>query len=303
MANRRWSLFAVVLLALLATFGSEMATPRRAAAASPGPSFDCSMPFEIEALICGDPELSAADRRLAAFYVIAKAGVLGRGSNQLAVQRHWLKQRDTSCANGAWKINFKSLRSCVVGEYDERLEQLAIADLMARPKESLAEIGRISPKALPLYQAALDYAAIDDPDRRIEVVEADLTPVYATMDANTRAHMGPPYHSPATAHEAAASDGNFSTFFVVYATLGLDHQGLAWPCAVLVKRPNLIAGLGSHFGGAIDGNIPGSDCEAALPPTAEVTALANEANRAQPFEQGTLRFSTGRDYIKPCLSG
>ncbi len=83
-------------------------------------------------------------------------------------------------------------------------------------------------------------------------------------------------------------------------TLGYqdDNNRLTWPCAVLVKRPGLVVGLGSYFGGAIDGAIPNSDCRAALPPISEVTALGDEANAAQPFCQGTIRFSTGRDYIK-----
>ncbi|HZZ31280.1 MAG TPA: lysozyme inhibitor LprI family protein [Phenylobacterium sp.] len=269
-----------------------------AAAVSPRPSFDCAKPSEIEALICGDPELSAADRRLAAFYDIAKAGALGTGSNQLATQRDWLKERDKSCARGAWKEFYKNLRNCIVAEYDERLEQLAIANLMASPKESMAELGRIRPKAVPLYQAAHDYASIDDSKRRIDIVEADLAPIYATLDANTREHLSPPFATLATAREAAASDVNFAAFFAIYATLGLEDNGVTWPCAVLVKRPSLVAGLGSYFGGAIDGAIPTSDCEAALPATDEVTALSDKAARAQPFEQGTIRFSTGRDYIK-----
>jgi hypothetical protein len=133
------------------------------------------------------------------------------------------------------------------------------------------------------------------------MVEADLASIYATMDANTREHLNlAPYYNAATAHDAASSDANFAAFFTVYATLGYQEvsTGLTWPCAVIAKRPGLVAGLGAYFGGAIDGAIPNSDCEATLPPLGEVTALSDEAIAAQPLCQGTIRFSTGRDYIR-----
>lgn len=272
-----------------------------AAEVSSGPSFDCAKPSEIEAVICSDPSLAAADRRMTAFYNAAKTGALGTGSNQLEAQRDWLKERDKLCAKGAWKTYSKSLRACLAGEYDERLEALAIAALMVEPKESLDELGRFNSKAAPIYQAVYDYASINDPNRRASTVEAELTPIYATMDANTRQHLqSPPYSGAATAHEAASSDANFAAFFAIYGTLGYDGNGddLVWPCAVLLKRPGLAVGLGSYFGGAIDGRIPGSDCEAEMPPTREVTALSDAAYAAQPNCEGTIRFSTGRDYAK-----
>jgi len=291
----------LAMFATLAGFLWLAASPAKASAPPPGPSFDCARPTEIESVICADSELSATDRRMAAFYKVAMTGALGVGSNQLVTQREWLRQRDKSCATGAWKQSYENLRACVAAEYQDRLEQLAIATLMVTPNESFQELGRINPKAVPLYRAVYDYASIDERERRIKTVEADLTPLYAKMDANTRDHLQRTAdYSTVTAHDAAASDANFAAFFAIFATLEYsdDGHGLTWPCAALVKRPSLIAGLGSYFGGAIDGAIPGSDCEAAMPPMSEVTALSDDATAAQPFCQGTVRFSTGRDYVK-----
>ena len=267
----------------------------------PGPSFDCAKASGIESVICGDPELAAADRRMADFYRVAMTGALGVGSNQLVTQRKWLQERDRACSGEAWKEFYRSPHACVAAEYDDRLEQLAIATLITRPNESLAELGRIRPKAEPLYRAAYDYASIDDSEKRIEIVEADLTPIYAKMDANTREHLQvSPYYNAATTHDAAASDVNFAAFFSVYATLGYQDNSnrITWPCAVLVKRPGLVVGLGSYFGGAIDGAIPNSDCPATLPPMGQVTALSGDASAAQQVCEGTIRFTTGREYIK-----
>lgn len=292
-----------LLIAALLLFAPSLASASQAASAtttgagSQGPSFSCAKQSEIEALICTDPVLSAADRRLASFYEIAKAGALGTGSNQLAAQRSWLKQRDQFCNSP--KLSPQARRNCIATAYDERLEQLAIATLLTDPKDSMAELARLQPKAAPLYRATYDFASIGDDRRRADVVAADLAPIYAAMDANTREHLSPEANETlTTAREAAASDSNFATFFAVFATLELEGGNVTWPCAALVKRPGLIAGLGSHFGGAIDGAIPGSDCDTTLPPTNEVSELSMAAQRAQPFEQGTIRFSVGRDYVQ-----
>jgi len=262
-----------------------------------GPSFSCAKPSEIEAAICGDAVLSADDRRMTAFYQTAKSGALGLGSNQLDAQREWLKTRDKGCAKGGWRANrLKSLRDCIAGAYDDRLRALAVANLLATPRDSLAEIRRLNPKAAPTYEAVFDYATIDDPPRRAEAVEALLTPVYRAMDQNSKDHLVTAAGAAMTAHDAARSDSAFTAFFVVSGAL--ENIDLTWPCAVLLKRPGLIGGLGSFFGGAIDGAVPGSDCDAAMPPVSEVTQLRENAVDVQPPCEGTIRFSLARDYEK-----
>jgi uncharacterized protein YecT (DUF1311 family) len=267
------------------------------AAAPDGPSFDCSKPSEIEAVICRNPELSADDRHMAALYQAAKPGALGVGSNELNAQRDWLKDLKKECADGAWKnLHEPSLRDCVALLYRDRLRALAVATLMTTPETSLSELRQIDPKAAPIYEALFDYASINDAPRRIKAVENLLTPIYAAMDQDARNAFKSAGANAMTAHDAAASDVGFAQFFDISAMFG--NVELTWPCEALLKRPGLIAGLGSLWGGAIDGQVPSSDCEAMLPQTPLVAAVSQQAMDAQPVCEGTIRFSTGRDYVK-----
>jgi len=93
------------------------------AAKAAGPSFSCdeTKAGSIEAMICGDEELSALDRKLAHVY----AAATGKATNEhppvlKAEQRGWIKGR-----NECWKSDDK--RGCVQGEY-----VLRIAELQAR---------------------------------------------------------------------------------------------------------------------------------------------------------------------------
>ncbi|MGH7022441.1 MAG: lysozyme inhibitor LprI family protein [Caulobacteraceae bacterium] len=286
----------ILLLFILTAVG--LVAPGALAAPSSGPSFNCSRPSEIEAVICKDPILSADDRRMTSLYSEAKPGALGLGSNQLAAQRKWLKELNVTCADAAWtKFGFKSLRACVGAYYDDRLQQLAVASLLVSPMRSLGEIRRINPQAAPIYEAAAQYATIDDPARRAKTVETLLAPIYGAMDQNTRNSLRMVDGNAMSARAAARSDHNFAMFFDV-ASVFMLHGRLIWPCAVLVKRPGLINGLGSIWGGAIDGHVPASDCWAALPAVPEVADLSQAALRAQPPCEGTIRFSTGREYAK-----
>jgi uncharacterized protein len=53
------------------------------ASASLHPSFSCSKPSALEKVICDDPGLSDADRRMAALYAAARRGALGDGGSQI----------------------------------------------------------------------------------------------------------------------------------------------------------------------------------------------------------------------------
>jgi uncharacterized protein len=99
------------------------ATARPAAAAAPlpsGPSFDCRKvkPGSIEAMICGDAELSELDRKLAGVYAAATAKAKNEHPPVLrAEQRGWVKGR-----NDCWKS--AGQRSCVRDEYVRRIAEL-----------------------------------------------------------------------------------------------------------------------------------------------------------------------------------
>jgi uncharacterized protein len=282
----------ILALALLAAGGGG----RAMAALQAGPSFDCAGAADVEAAICRDPVLSADDRRLQAFYARARPGVLGNGSDQLAVQRRWLKDRDAHCAQAAWrKSGAKTQRDCIASAYDERLGRLAVAALLASPTDSLAEIRRTNPAAAPIYEALAAYVTLPDPAARTRKVEALLAPAYGMIDAQTRAELQD-RKEPVSPKLAAASDSGFALFFDVSAMFG--GTDLTWPCAALLRRPGLVEGLGPFWGGAIDGQVPGSDCAETLPPAPEVEALGRRALDAQPVCDGTIRFSTGRGYAQ-----
>ena len=77
------------------------------------PSFDCARAGSAaEKLVCGDAELAALDRQLAARYAQATDA-------DPAVQRGWVKERDA-----CWKAD--DLRLCVLEAYRTRLVELAI---------------------------------------------------------------------------------------------------------------------------------------------------------------------------------
>jgi uncharacterized protein len=99
------------------------ATPQPAAASAPttqGPTFDCRKvkPGSIEAMICGDADLSALDRKLAGVYTAATAKAKNEHPPVLrAEQRGWVKGR-----NDCWKS--ADQRGCVRDEYVRRIAEL-----------------------------------------------------------------------------------------------------------------------------------------------------------------------------------
>lgn len=85
-----------------------------------GPAFACdSVPADsIEAMICGDEELSAFDRKLSGVYTSALKKAMNEHPPVLkAEQRGWIKGR-----NDCWKSHDK--RGCVWNEYRRRIAEL-----------------------------------------------------------------------------------------------------------------------------------------------------------------------------------
>lgn len=85
-----------------------------------GPSFSCARAEEgsIEALVCGDAQLSALDRRLAEVFAAAAGEAVNEQPPVLkAEQRGWIKGRDD-----CWKSDDR--RSCVLTEYQHRIAEL-----------------------------------------------------------------------------------------------------------------------------------------------------------------------------------
>jgi uncharacterized protein len=86
----------------------------------PGPSYACDSvePGSIEALICGDKELSVLDLKLSDVYKAASKKATSEQPPVLkAEQRGWIKGR-----NECWKSSDK--RGCVLREYRHRIAEL-----------------------------------------------------------------------------------------------------------------------------------------------------------------------------------
>jgi uncharacterized protein len=92
----------------------------KATTATSGPTFDCrkAKSGSIEAMICGDAELAALDRKLAGVYAAAAKKAENEHPPVLkAEQRGWVKGRDD-----CWKSNEQ--RGCVRDEYVRRIAEL-----------------------------------------------------------------------------------------------------------------------------------------------------------------------------------
>jgi uncharacterized protein len=291
----RWAL---ITLAVLGIFGGLM-HPANAQSSSQtnGPSFDCSKATSpIETTICGDPELVSLDRKMAQFYVLAHTDALGIGiSNQSSAQRKWIKSRDSFC------IRSKNINECIKSSYEGRLAELAVATLFVKPDIALPEIrhlysqgflAKLDRYAVPLYEAIFRYVTINDPTERTSVVEKIIAPIFDEIrDAPSAVNL---LRDIPTAHDAVASDKNFATFLDVASVN--EEYNLILPCAAIIRRPGLTEALGSKYGGAIDSHLPSSDCATTLPDLPQFNRLVKAAQKAQPFCQGTIRFSLGKEY-------
>ena len=131
-------------------------SPKMPSAASPTapalapPSFDCARAGSAaEKLVCGDAQLAALDRQLAARYAQATDA-------DPAVQRGWVKGRDA-----CWKAD--DLRLCVLEAYRTRLVELAIG-----------APGRVVPKTV-------EYRCSDNRKPFTMVYYNDIDPQAAVM--------------------------------------------------------------------------------------------------------------------------
>lgn len=98
------------------------------------PSFDCARAASAaEELVCADPELAEADRRLAAVYersseavAALDEGAMAIGAGLKATQRGWVTGRDE-----CWKAD--DLRACVLRAYLAREADLVATWMLEEP--------------------------------------------------------------------------------------------------------------------------------------------------------------------------
>jgi len=270
-------------LCLLCAGAGNTKAAQPPAPVSPHPSFSCDKPSALERVICDDPGLSDADRRMAAIYAAARLGALGDGGSQIAhAQKMWLKSRNQTCAAG-------DVRACLGKEYGVRLSELAVAALFNAPDIALAELKRQNATTFPLYEAMYRYATLDKPARSQSVTPL-IAPVFQAIHDKPQAS---PLHDFSDAKSAAASDTAFATFLDV---VSVSDYNVTLPCAAIVHRPGLIEALGAIYGGAIDGSLIQSDCESTLPATPKFNSLLVDVGSVQSDCEGTIRFTLGRSY-------
>ena len=125
-----------ILALIVVAAALAFAQPRAASAQGTGPAFDCSKATgTIEKLICGDPGLSALDRKLDGVYKAALAKAKDDMPRILRTeQRGWVKGRD-ECWKAKDEQNVMYLteswtaaspRACVEGQYQLRITELQV---------------------------------------------------------------------------------------------------------------------------------------------------------------------------------
>ena len=249
---------------------------------SNGPSFDCTGAKGNDAVICGNAELSALDRDLAKFYALSKTSAFGSGpSNELAMQRQWLKSRDC-------KGDTAAQVKCLKDNYQGRLIDLAEVLLFAAHDDAMAVLRRNDARIAAIYEAQYRYVTVDDAAKRSAAVAQALTPFYAGLEAEDKASL-----KDDKLDTPALAAAHF-TDFVVEAGVRLGNQ-TTWSCTALIRRPEILDAEGSQFGSTMDNFIPGDDCGVTLPPMPHFDDLVQSAFSEPSLCDGTLRYAAYRD--------
>jgi uncharacterized protein len=255
------------------------------------PGFSCAAASSpIETAICADPALAARDRTMAKLFAAARVSAAGVGpSRELTTQRKWLRDRSLTCSSP------QAGTACLAQQYDDRLYELALADLFTSHQAAMTELTRQTPSDAPIYEAIYRYATIAYASERTRAVAPLIAPAFEA----TRVHPAQDVageHFPAapeplfagipTAEAAAASDESFSKFLDVAYGWVMDRERARLPCGALTRRPGLLAALGERWD-------PTTDCENVLPPTPELDRLLALADRAPPPCRGTIVIDIG----------
>ncbi|WP_454725588.1 MULTISPECIES: hypothetical protein [Cupriavidus] len=253
----------------------------------PASSASCAVGSNvIKATICGDPELAERERTMEILLAASRLDVSGRGvSQQQALQQKWLREREKACSKG-------NIRQCVLGRYEWRLQELAVAALFRAPAPALAEMRRTTPDSASIYEAIYRYATIESDQERAEVVGQLIAPALTKIRSNPNSQIPTGDDAPA---ELAKSDSGLSGF--LQAASMVDHD-LTLPCSAIARRPGLIDALDPYFGGRGDSYLIRSDCLTMTPSMPAVEKLKRAAIAVQPECLGSIRFALEREFDK-----
>ncbi len=271
------------------------------------PSFDCkSAKTAVEKMICRDPALSAADANMAKLYAHAQISAFGKGaSNQAAAQRTWMVGRAT-CEDSA----------CLLYQYKQRNGELAVSVLLSHPDAALAQLRLDYPKTAPLYEALQLYmtkptsepwSAPAHTAKRTKILGL-LEPFYADLRNDPDKSFGLDVLSGVAASPEASieNDGNLAAVMsIINVYVGEDDSvSGAFPCAAIVKRPDMIRAAGAFFGSGLDNSLMSPDCENTLPAQPRMDALMKALSDfwGNDCYGGTIRFSIFRGYYEMVYS-
>jgi uncharacterized protein len=212
-----------------------------------GPSFSCKAPNPIEAAICADQKLASRDRTMASLFAAARIDAFGTGiSEEQSLQRKWLHDRNEQCAK-------ESEPNCLIGAYDDRLFDLAVATLFTAHDEAMSELDRQNAKAAQLYEAIFQYSTIEDPNVRARKVGRLISGAFDATKDTFLVSADQLYRDIPDAGAAASSDKAFSAVIDVASVENYVQRPVpfVFPCAALIKRPGLMDVLNAIFGGAL----------------------------------------------------
>ena len=269
------------------------------------PSFNCSLAKEvIEQTICGDPKLAEADAVMARLFAASRTSAFGHGpSNELSVQRQWLKERE-DCRVLDRQV-YKSRAECLAGRYDNRNQELAVATLLSEPALALETLRKTDPDAAPLYEAIILYLngpaewTWDRSPERQRMLKL-LQPYAEKFATDDDASFGRDILANSGikgADDALKSELNFIEFLQISsAYLNSPPTPRSLPCAAIVRRPELLSASAATFGSTFDNFIFYPDCATTLPPLPRLDRLIKQIDNTWPDCDGTIRFSAYRTF-------
>jgi uncharacterized protein len=314
-SSRKQNMIRTIFFAIIASIALFLP----ASGAQSEPSFDCSAAKgSVEKAICADPKLADADRRMAKLYSAAQLSAYGKGvSNQRAAQRDWVQSR-----NGCAEVNAvgkpdspedNPVRNCVLRSYRERNAALAVAIVLDQSDLALASLRIDYPKMAPLYEALVLYMAKPVNENwsmaahRESQVKAKtlLQPYFADLEKDPDKNYGWSVLSgeSQSAEDSLSSDQKMAatlSLLVVYIDNDDSVGGPPFPCAALVKRPEMISAAVPYFGSTLDNFLMRPECEDSLPAQPRLNALHKVLNAfwGDDCDQGTIRFATYRAYAQ-----
>lgn len=281
-----------------------------------GPSFDCAKASEsIDTLVCGDSQLIALDRAMAAAYPLAISGAGPLKDGLVQDQREWLRRRGRGCRPSTEGTILPSADPaaipCLRQSYSDRVAELKSY------AEAAADPGRKTQFENSMIDAAFTY--MDPQSGTAEKVfragkslkaKLGLAMVLRLVPADGRDHSDEVDRLLQEIAETQDPDQHLG--------VELPHRydrsvkglvpylqdvgiGVRLSCKLIERYPPLVRALGGYFGSSRDNLLPTTDClpeDYAFPASAKLFTGSIErhfGNVEAACERGTIRFARDAD--------